>query len=69
LYAIPALQEALDKRIDVWGLVGQKTDTLQEKNLMQIMAGDVAQLVEHLPSKHKTLSLIPNTAKKRRSYK
>jgi hypothetical protein len=30
---------------------------------MQKMAGDVAQVVEHLPSKHRTLSSIPNTAK------
>jgi hypothetical protein len=42
---------------------GQKSETLAEKIKIRKACG-VAQVVEHLLSKHKALSLIPSTAKK-----
>jgi hypothetical protein len=48
-----------------------QADSLQEpisKNPSQKRAGGVAQMVEHLPSKHEALSLNSSTAKKKKKY-
>jgi hypothetical protein len=38
-----------------------------KKQLKQKRAGDVAQMIEYLASKDKTLSLIPSSAKKNKT--
>jgi hypothetical protein len=62
---IPATQEAALRRIAVRSQPRQIVHkTLAQKYLIQNRAGGVAQVVEHLPSKCKTLSSSPTTDKK-----
>jgi hypothetical protein len=54
-----------DRRIMVRGQPIQKVKkTLSENKLKQKRAGDLAQVVEHLTSKHKALSLNSGTTNK-----
>jgi hypothetical protein len=41
-----------------------KSETLSQKNNKNKRAGDLAKMVEHLPSKHKALSSNSSTSKK-----
>jgi hypothetical protein len=60
-----ANQEAGIERIVVQNQPGQIIHkTLSQKYLTYVKtAGEVIQMVEHLPSKHKALSSIPSTIK------
>jgi hypothetical protein len=46
----------------------QKPETLSEKLTKAKRAVDVTQVVEYLPSKHKTLNSIPGTTKTKRLF-
>jgi hypothetical protein len=56
-----------DRRIEVQGLLGQKHETLSEKQTKKSQrAGSVAQVLEHLSSKLKALNSIPVLQKKKK---
>jgi hypothetical protein len=48
----------------VQATLGKKQDPASRITKSKKRAGGVAHVVEHLPSKHKTLSSSPNTGKK-----
>jgi hypothetical protein len=67
---ILATQEAEIRKIEVQGQPWQIVcETLSQKYPTQKRAGGVAQVLERLPSKCKTLSLNSSTTKKKWSWK
>jgi hypothetical protein len=53
--------------IKVFGQPGQSyLETLSEKQIPSKRAGDLAQVVEYLPSKQEALTLIPIEGKKKK---
>jgi hypothetical protein len=62
---ILATQEAEIRRIVVQSQPGVNDyETLSQKHPTQKRAGEVAQVIQHLPSKCKALNSSPSTAKK-----
>jgi hypothetical protein len=62
---VPVTQKDVVKRIMISSWPRQKFNTLTEKQQKQKKAGGVAQVVVHLSRKHKALSSIPITVKKK----
>jgi hypothetical protein len=67
MFVIPATWEAVGRSFIVQGCPRKKHKTLFEKYLNAKRAGDMPEVVEHLP-KCELLSSNPNTKKKEISY-
>jgi hypothetical protein len=65
---IPVMARRTNRRIKVHVDLGKKRDLLSKMTRIK-RAMDMAQVVKHLPSKCKTLSSNPSTAKKKKANK